>query len=122
MSAVSMICVRCPRGCEMSVRMEGNASVAVTGNGCKLGVDYARQEIADPRRILPTTVRVRNGSRPLVPVWTPNPIPKRLLRELAEYTRGITVDAPVAVGDVVVHDWRGMGIDLVASGSVDRSA
>ncbi len=114
----TVICLRCPRGCEMTVSMDGEKPVAFEGNSCKLGVAYATEEVTDPRRVLPTTVRVRGGVRPLVPVWTPEPVPKGLLRDLARETRRITVEAPVTVGDVVLRDWHGLGIDLVASGEV----
>lgn len=102
----------------MQVTMENDAPLAFEGNFCKLGIGYATEEVSDPRRILPTSVRVRGGTRPLVPVWTPVPVPKRLLRALAERTRDIVVDAPVAVGDVVLSNWNDLGIDLVASDEV----
>lgn len=92
----------------------------ISGNKCKLGVAYVEQEIKDPRRVLPTSVRVRNGARPIVPVWTPEPMPKNLLLELAAESRSIEVEAPVHVGDVVLEDWRGLGVRLVASGEVLR--
>jgi CxxC motif-containing protein len=93
----------------------------ISGNKCKLGVEYVQQEIQDPRRILPTSVRVKNGTRPIVPVWTPEPMPKGLIMELSRESRRIEVEAPVHVGDVVLDDWRGLGIRLVASGEVERA-
>ncbi len=116
------ICLRCPQGCEVETILgETDEILSINGNRCKLGVEYVEQEIADPRRILPTSVKVRGGVRPLVPVWTPDPMPKPLLLELAKETRGIEVDAPVHVGDVIIADWRELGINLVASGEVPRS-
>jgi len=115
------ICLRCPRGCTIETILGDNCEILkISGNQCKLGIAYVEQEISDPRRILPTTVRVRNGLRPLVPVWTPEPIPKDLLMELARATRTIEIDAPVHVGDVVLSDWKGLGISLVASGDVEK--
>lgn len=117
------ICLRCPRGCKIETILGPNCEILkITGNQCKLGIEYVEQEIKDPRRVLPTTVRVSGGERPLVPVWTPEPIPRDLLMELAAATREIVVDAPVHVGDVIINDWRGLGISLVASGDVARAA
>jgi CxxC motif-containing protein len=93
----------------------------ISGNKCKLGVEYVQQEIQDPRRILPTSVKVKNGTRPIVPVWTPEPMPKGLIMELSRESRKIEVEAPVRVGDVVLDDWRGLGIRLVASAEVERA-
>jgi len=93
----------------------------ITGNKCKLGKEYVEQEIKDPRRVLPTSVKVNNGTSPMVPVWTPEPMPKGLLLDLASESRKITVEAPVHVGDVILDDWRGLGVRLVASGEVARA-
>lgn len=113
------ICLRCPRGCEITTVLSPDDEIlSLTGNRCKLGIEYVEQEIRDPRRVLPTSVRVRGGTRPLVPVWTPEPMPKALLLELAAETRTIDVDAPVHVGDVIVDNWRGLGVRLVASAEV----
>jgi len=115
------ICLRCPRGCEIhTVLDEKDEIMSLEGNKCKLGLEYVRQELQDPRRILPTSVRVHNGIRPLVPVWTPDPIPKGMLLELAAASRKIELEAPVRVGDIVLKNWKGLGIDLVASGEVMR--
>ncbi len=115
------ICLRCPQGCEVETLLGPNDEILnITGNKCKLGVAYVEQEIKDPRRVLPTSIRVKNGVRPLVPAWTPEPMPKGLLLELAEESREMEVEAPVHVGDVIVDNWRGLGVRLVASGHVPR--
>jgi CxxC motif-containing protein len=116
------ICLRCPQGCEVQTMLGPDDEILnISGNKCKLGVEYVQQEIQDPRRILPTSVRVKNGTRPIVPVWTPEPMPKGLIMELSRESRRIEVEAPVHVGDVVLDDWRGLGIRLVASGEVQRA-
>ena len=118
----SIICLRCPRGCEISTTLDGYGGIVeIFGNVCKLGRDYAEAEITNPLRILPTSVRVRGGVRPLVPVWTPRPIPKGHLMDLARATRDIELQAPVAIGQVVIQDWQGLGIDLVTSAAVQRA-
>ncbi len=115
-------CLRCPRGCDVRTTLaEGGAILSVQGNRCRMGEEYVRQEITAPRRILPTSVRVRHGVTPLAPVWTPEPIPKALLLELAAASRDVELEAPVHVGDVALSNWRGLGIDLVVSGDVQRA-
>lgn len=116
------ICLRCPQGCEVQTMLGANDEIVnITGNKCKLGKEYVEQEIKDPRRVLPTSVRVRGGVRPLVPVWTPEPMPKGLLLELAKDSRKIEVEAPVHVGDVIIENWRDTGVRLVASGEVEKA-
>ncbi len=115
-------CLRCPRGCDIRTALgEDGAILSVQGNRCRMGDEYVRQEIAAPRRILPTSVRVRHGVAPLAPVWTPEPIPKALLLDLAAASRDVVLEAPVHVGDIALSNWRGLGIDLVVSGEVPRA-
>jgi CxxC motif-containing protein len=116
------ICLRCPQGCEVQTMLGPDDEILnISGNKCKLGKEYVEQEIRDPRRVLPTSVKVKNGTSPMVPVWTPEPMPKGLLLDLAAESRKIEVEAPVHVGDVVLDDWRGLGVRLVASGEVARA-
>ena len=115
------ICLRCPQGCEVeSILGPDDEILSMSGNRCKLGREYVEQEIRDPRRVLPTSVRVAHGTRPLVPVWTPEPMPKGMIMDLARETRSIEIEAPVHVGDVIIEDWRGTGVRLVASGEIPR--
>lgn len=114
------ICLRCPRGCSVKSVLSGEGEIlSISGNRCKLGIEYVTQEITDPRRVLPTLVRVTGGTRPLVPVWTPEPIPKGRLLEVAALSRAIEVQAPVHVGDEIYREGA-TGVRLVASGEVPR--
>ena len=115
------ICLRCPQGCEVQTMLGPDDEILnISGNKCKLGREYVEQEIKDPRRVLPTSVKVNGGIRPMVPVWTPEAMPKPLIMDLAAESRKIEVEAPVHVGDVVLDNWRGLGIRLVASGEVPK--
>jgi CxxC motif-containing protein len=114
------ICIRCPRGCEILTSLDGYGAITeIHGNVCKLGRDYVQAELTDPRRTLTTTVRVRHGRHPLVPVWTAQPVPKERVLELADVLRGITLEAPVTLDQVVLENALGLDIDVVASGSVE---
>ena len=55
MSLRKMICITCPRGCHLTVDEE---TLAVQGNRCPKGEEYARNEVTDPRRVLTSTVRL----------------------------------------------------------------
>ena len=52
-------------------------------------------------------------------VRTNAPIPKELLFAGMEEIKKITVKAPVAVGDVLVENFLGTGVNLVAAGSIE---
>lgn len=111
-----LICIRCPQGCELTTTLDGNSITHIEGNICRLGEEYARDEILSPKRVVTTSVKVRNGKRPLVSVWTEDAVPKELIFPLLEQLRDIEVDAPVKPGDVILENVLDSGIRIVASG------
>ena len=110
-----LICITCPMGCTLDVTHEGDAVVAVDGNACRRGEDYAQEELTDPRRMVTTTVRVAGGLHPLLPVYTSAPIPKARIFDLLEEIRQVEVEAPVWVGEAVLEDVVGTDVDVLAS-------
>ena len=115
-----LICVSCPVGCEISVKTEGDRVVEITGNRCPRGETYARQETIAPMRVLPTSVKVRNGEWPLVSVKTDRPVPKHLIAEIMELVRALAVEAPVDIGQVIAEDLLGTDANLVATRNIQR--
>ncbi|MDF1521112.1 MAG: DUF1667 domain-containing protein [Brevefilum sp.] len=110
-----LICVSCPVGCELEVTLDGNEIVEVEGNTCKLGIDYAEQELFDPRRMVASTVKVKNGYHPLVPVYTEKPVPKPKIFDVLAELRKVEIEAPVSVNDVVIENVLDTGINVIAS-------
>lgn len=113
--AKELICITCPMGCTLDVTHEGDTIVEVDGATCKRGLDYAEEELTDPRRMVTTTVRVVGGLHPLLPVYTSAPIPKTRIFGLLEAIRKAEVEAPVRVGDVVLEDVVDTDVDVLAS-------
>ncbi len=113
-----LICIGCPLGCPVTVTMEDGAVTAVEGNTCKRGDDYARKEVTNPTRIVTSTVTVEGGSDVTVSVKTRNDIPKGKIFECVRALKGVTVKAPVHIGDVIVADVAGTGVDIIATSAV----
>ncbi len=111
----AMICITCPVGCALEVTHDGTTVIRVAGNACKKGVGYAQDELTNPRRMVATTVRVRGGLHPLVPVYTAAPVPKPLIFDLLALLRRVELEAPVRLGQVVLENALGTGVDVVAS-------
>ena len=111
----SLVCVSCPLGCSIEVEMENGEVVSVTGNTCKRGDAYARSEMTHPVRSLTSTVKVKGGVHPVVPVKSAKPIPKEKMFECMEQINSVTLDAPVKIGDVVIENVLGTGVDTVAT-------
>ena len=117
-----MICITCPMGCSVELTREGETLLSVDGNTCKRGEDYVRRELTDPRRMAATTVRVKGGVHPLVPVYTAQAFPKPRLFELLDALRQVELDAPVSMGQVVLANALDTGIDILASREMPRSS
>ena len=113
-----LICITCPVGCELTVTREGKEGLEVEGNQCKLGVEYAEQEISDPRRMIITTVRVKGGFHPLVPVRSAEPVPKEKIFPILKELRKVELEAPVEIHQVVLENALDTGVDVVTSRSL----
>lgn len=118
MERKELICIGCPLGCNLTVEMDGGQVVSVNGNTCKRGDDYARKELTDPRRIVTSTVPVAGGNLPVVSVKTASDIPKEKIRECLCALKGVTLTAPVQIGDVIVENVADTGVDVVATKSI----
>ena len=113
-----LICIGCPMGCPLTVELEEGQVMSVTGHTCKRGDDYARKEVLSPTRIVTSSVHVKNGELEMVSVKTKEDIPKGKIFEIMEEIRKTTVNAPVAIGDVVIENCAGTGIPVIATKNV----
>lgn len=108
-----LICIVCPQGCHLCVDEEDGYQV--TGNRCKRGEEYGKTELQNPTRTITSTVAVRGGLYPRCPVKTSAPIPKGMIFEAMETLDGIVLDVPVQLGQVVVRDICGTGVDFITT-------
>lgn len=114
-------CTTCPSECLLTVEAErgsvgGVVEVrSVTGNSCPRGDKFAHQELTCPMRVLTTTVAITGGDEALLPVRTAEAIPLELHAQAMDLIRGLTVEAPIHMGDVVLANLLNTNIDLIAS-------
>lgn len=116
-----LICIRCPVGCMMTVSVFPDGAVDVRGNSCGRGEEYAKKEITDPTRIVTSTVPVKGGTQPVVPVKTKRDIPKGKVMECMSALKKVVVEAPVYPGDVILANAAETGIDVIAVKHVDKA-
>jgi len=110
-----IICITCPMGGTLEVTHEGKTITKVEGEQCKRGKEYAQAELTDPRRMVTSTVKVKGGVHPLVPVYTAAPIPKPKIFDLLAELRKVELPAPVETGQKVLENALDTGIDVLAS-------
>jgi len=111
-----MICINCPKGCEMDVAAEGD-KVTVTGHACPRGEAYAKSEVTNPTRMVTGLVRVAGMRKPL-PVKTRSAVPKGKIDAVLFALHQATVQLPVKIGDVVIPNVAETGIDVVATANM----
>lgn len=119
-------CTTCPSECLLTVEVERDANGAVvevrsvTGNNCPCGDKFAHQELTCPMRVLTTTVAVSGGDEALLPVRTSEAIPLELHAQAMNLIRGLVVNAPIRMGDIMLEDLLDTNINLIASMDIDR--
>ena len=111
-----LICITCPRGCHLSV----DDNLNVTGNMCPRGAMYAKAELTHPVRMVTSSVTINSKTQSRLPVKTKDPIPKELIFKVMEEITKVVVDAPVKIGDVIIKDVLGSGVDIVATKNIER--
>ena len=115
-----LTCIGCPLGCSITVTLENGEIKDVAGYTCKRGHDYARKEVTNPTRIVTSTVRL-TGSHTgacVVSCKTAQDIPKGKIFEIVAALRQVTAHAPVKIGDVLLTNAAGTGVDIVATKNV----
>lgn len=111
-----LICISCPMGCPLTVTLEGGVVTSVTGNTCPRGDAYGRKEVTDPTRIVTSSVPVDGSpTERMVSVKTASDIPKGRIFDVMRALVGVRAAAPVGIGDVIVPDVAGTGVDMVAT-------
>lgn len=108
-----LVCIVCPKGCRLHVDEENG--FAVTGNSCPRGAEYGKNELQNPTRVLTSTVKISGALHSRCPVKTDRPVAKGKMFDVMRELAAIELQAPVAVGDIVLSDIAGTGANLIAA-------
>ncbi|MCL2093697.1 MAG: DUF1667 domain-containing protein [Treponema sp.] len=108
-----IICIVCPVGCRLKV--SGTIEdLKVNGQRCEKGLEYAKDEISNPMRMICTTVRINGGIHPVLPVKTDRAISEKYKLDVVKEVNKIQLNSPVKMGDVIISDLFGTGVNIVA--------
>ncbi len=118
----NLVCVACPKGCHITAVTNADGDVeSVEGYTCKRGLAWARAEAARPMRVLTVCANVPGALQPLS-MRTTGTIPRAMLRDAAAAIYAWVdeghVEAPVRVGDVIIEDLLGTGVNVIATKSI----
>lgn len=113
-----LTCIVCPIGCGLEVTFHDEDIALVSGNKCKRGNVYAKEECTAPKRTLTTTMGVSGGALPLVSVKSEKSIPKYEIVACMKAIRTVQLNAPVTIGEILVKNVCGLGINIIATRNV----
>lgn len=117
---MELTCICCPVGCMLKAEIEDGAVRSISGNGCRRGAEYARQECVAPVRVVTGTVAVDGGSLARISVKTAAAVPRSSVLSVMEAVHALRAEAPVRIGDVLCRDIAGTGVDLIATRAAER--
>ena len=118
METRELTCIRCPIGCHITVELDNGEVKSISGNSCPRGEEYAASEVTHPERIVTSLVTLKGGERPVVSVKTAGNVPKEKMMDVVGALKDVSARAPVNIGDVIVKDIAGTGVDIVATSAV----
>lgn len=113
MEKKELICISCPIGCNLSVEIK-KEDIEVFGNRCKRGEKYAIDEITFPKRVLTTSVKIKDNKK-MLSVKSKEAIPKEDLFEAMKILKKVEVKVPIKVGDVIEKNILNTGVDIIAT-------
>ena len=134
-----LICITCPIGCHLVVERGSGDELAVGGNRCPRGAAYAREELLTPKRTVTATCRARTShgscvdrglsatlepgrcatAAKRIPCRTSAPFPRERVDELLAVIYALEEPLPIKAGRILIHDVFGLGIDVVATRTLD---
>ena len=97
-----------------------NGEWVVNGNTCPRGKEYAINEMTAPKRTVTTSVSVVGGRDKTVSIKTDTPIDKALIFKALGELKDIEVKAPIKIGDIIVENVLGSGVNFVATRKIEK--
>ena len=101
-------CIMCPLGCQLTVTIDGD-NITVTGNNCKRGEVFGKEEVTCPMRIVTSSVKTEKGVRACK---TSKPVPKSMIFEVMKEIEKLRLKS-VKFGEVVIKNVLNTGADIV---------
>lgn len=104
----NLTCIMCPLGCQLTVLKDGD-NITVTGNNCKRGEIFGKEEVTCPMRIVTSSVKTEKGVRACK---TSKPVPKSMIFEVMKEIEKLRLKN-VKFGEVVIKNVLNTGADIV---------
>ncbi len=116
---MELVCITCPNGCKLNVENK-NGELIVTGNKCKKGEAFAKEEMLAPKRSVTTTVKTVFPSLPVVPVRTEGEIPKEKIFDFIALCKDIVISQTYDCGEVILEKILNTDVNLICTVNMKR--
>ena len=114
-----LICIVCPKGCKLEVKIKEEGEILVSGNHCLRGEEYGRKEVTSPTRVVTTTIKINNRKKGQIPCKTKGEVPKDKVWDVIQEIKNLRIDAPVFIGEVLVENIAQTGVALIATWTLE---
>ena len=120
MKVLEMTCIGCPKGCDVTLTAEGEEIISITGNTCPKGIEFAKNEFLHPVRTFTGSMDAEGSieGAKTVSCRTEKDIAKKDMLLVAKEVKKHVVKLPVMVGDVLIENVCGTGVNIIATKNV----
>lgn len=120
-----LICISCPMGCHLMAKYEEKKElipeeIKISGNKCKRGVIYGKEELLAPKRVVTATCAITSKLMARIPVKSSDAIPREMINKLLNDLYKIKVNPPIAMGDIILEDFNETGVNITATRSLEN--
>ena len=105
---MKVICIMCPRGCELEVTK--GRKITVTGNECPRGVIYGEREVTKPERMI-TTIK-KYGDK-TISLKSSKPVPKNLVFDVLKEIKNARIPKNIQIGGVLIKNVAKTDCDII---------
>jgi CxxC motif-containing protein len=113
-----IICIICPNSCRLSVYKDEKGEIQVLNALCKRGIEYGKQEFLFPKRLLITTMQIKNGTLPVIPVRSDVELPKDKIMDAIKVVNDTVINAPIKVGEILIDNILDLDVNVISSRSM----
>lgn len=117
MEEKELTCIVCPNGCNLKVTIDQD-NFTVSGNRCKRGEVFAKQELTCPMRTISSTVRTAFKEAPVIPVRVSSEIPKDQIFQVMDEINKVYVKDHLGIGDKVITNVKGLNVDVIVTSNI----
>lgn len=111
------VCIVCPNGCHLKY---DEINDVVSGNKCKRGETYARNEYKCPKRSVCSSVRTTLKEYPVVSVRTNGDIDKTKINDLLLLLKDTVIKEYLPIRSVVIKNVFNSGVDVITTTNMKK--